>query len=64
MIILEHIRNTMPITSIFSCHKNGHHSFLLQDDTPIIFSLRAHSGVDPPDPIPNSEVKHACADDT
>jgi hypothetical protein len=26
--------------------------------------LRAPSGVDPPEPIPNSEVKHASADDT
>ena len=29
-----------------------------------IFSLRARSGVDPPDPIPNSVVKHASADDS
>ena len=28
------------------------------------FFLRALSGVDPPDPISNSEVKHASADDT
>ena len=28
------------------------------------FFLRAPSGVDPPDPISNSEVKHASADDT
>jgi hypothetical protein len=32
--------------------------------TIIIFSLRVHSDVDPPDPIPNSEVKHVCADAT
>ena len=30
----------------------------------LYFFLRARSGVDPPDPIPNSEVKHASADDT
>ena len=34
------------------------------DDNLIIFSLRANSDVDPPDPISNSEVKHVCADDT
>lgn len=28
------------------------------------FALRAYSGMDPPDPIPNSEVKHASADDS
>src|SRR5690606_10273918 len=28
----------------------------------LIFPLRARGGVDPPDPIPNSEVKHASAD--
>ena len=29
-----------------------------------IFALRALSAVDPPDPIPNSEVKHRSADDS
>ena len=29
-----------------------------------IFSLRARSGVDPPDPFSNSVVKHASADDS
>ncbi len=46
----------MPETSI-CCH-------YFVTDISNYFFLRAISSVDPPDPIPNSEVKHTSADDT